>query len=118
MTTMMRILFPISLILVLASCGNSLTPSDVVREFYDLASRGEVQKAREHVSHEVIAGYEGWGKSVTEEIKKQGSNGGIEIKTESIKGEIATVEIGVDGKEETVNLIKEDGAWKIGFKSR
>lgn len=109
--------------LVLVGCGGS--PEDSVKDFYRSVEKGEISKAKGHLSKQ-IAGMLGEQKltaSLGQESTKIAECGGIKDIDVQLKGEgevrAGTAKITYKGscpeKEEKVSLVKEDGKWTISL---
>lgn len=118
------VLFVSAVILVFAftSCGNTTSPKDVVNDYYAALQKGDFEKA---LSYTTMTNSE----EIQQSVKKmQGIEFNVseyEILDEEIAedGNSATVKVkfsytssfnkNPEEKNETLNLIKEDGKWKI-----
>jgi len=96
-------------------CGDE-SPSDVVKQFYAAAKKGDEKKLREVSTGKTVELLIMFMKD--ESYKKQmTSSGDMTIVEETINGDKATVKVTYqqDGKEkkEDYMLVKEDGKWKV-----
>lgn len=115
----------ISIMVLFVACGGGSTPGDTVKEFYTAVEKGDIDKAMDYYTDEIIQmlGEEKI-KTSLEEAKKQIDNMGgiesIEIVSEDVKEETAKVNIKTtykngEVKEEAIDLVKDGSSWKMGF---
>src|SRR5271157_2288618 len=115
----------------LVSCGGigtpfGSTPSSVVKQSYMYCNSGEYSKAEEFLSadlkkliHGDIGVMGGGVKAACEKSSHGGTITSIEVKSETVRGEGATVIVDIHFKDNSVKrddrteLIKENGSWKI-----
>lgn len=103
-------------------CGGP-GPGDAVEKFQRLVEEGSVEEASEMVSGEVLAvipreKLKGALTNQTREISKKGGIASIDILSEELQGNTATVVVSTtmgDGSkdEQTIQLTKIDGEWKF-----
>ncbi len=96
--------------LMVVACSPS--PKDVAKNFVEAVAHNQYDKAEEYVTDT--------GKAMIEMARQMGQplNNGrvpkkIEVVEEKVNGDFAVVKISVDGRIETLNLVKEDGEWKV-----
>lgn len=113
----------------LAGCGSGIlgsTPSSVVKDSYIACNAGEYSKAKSYFTKDVQNLLDGTIGTAAGGIKRacdEGSHNGniskVDITSEKIRGEGATVIADIHFKDGTTNkgdvtqLIKENGVWKI-----
>lgn len=104
-----------------ASCSNDSDPEAVAKKFLDHVNKGEFKEAKEYCDEQtasLIGMMESMAGDKTKELKDQ------DVKTEIISSEVkedkATVKYkstggkaGATGAEQTLNLVKVDGKWKV-----
>lgn len=104
-----------------ASCSNENDPEAVAKKFLDHVNKGEFKEAKEYCDEQtasLIGMMESMAGDKTKELKDQ------DVKTEIISSEVkedkATVKYkstggkaGTAGAEQTLNLVKVDGKWKV-----
>lgn len=110
------------LAILLVGCS-SAGPGKTVEKFFTAVEDGEIEEAMSYLSSSTVQllGAEKWQAALIEGSQEMASEGGIKsIETfdENIHGDIATVSMTLtmaDGSQETetIDLIKEDGDWKI-----
>jgi hypothetical protein len=123
----MRRVFLFGLVVIglcLSSCSGANSPSDVVKDFYKYAAAGKVNEAFELFSKEgqgILKQYAGGTASIADLTKKINEKGGvkaIEIQSEEIIGDTATVKYLIrfgngSTKQDNEKPIKEGGKWKL-----
>jgi hypothetical protein len=123
-----RIYLGLSLALLLATTACAAGPKDVVEKFYRSVESGNINDALDQVSPRVIQSF---GRPKLEQaiigqnaaIKQAGGIKSVEFQGEQISGDIAKVPVKVtmnNGQiqQQTVTLIKEQGAWKIDLTAK
>lgn len=106
------------------ACSDS--PSDVVQNFCDAMAEADFAAAKEYatgnarkealkMSEDLEKLSDKFQEKMKEEFKKEMGErlSKLEILSEDIDGENATVKVMIDGDEETIKLKKVDGEWKI-----
>ena len=102
------------------------SPSAVIRKLYMACNAGEYSKVDDLLStdlkkmvHEGLGVAAGGIKGICDENSRNGTITSIDVKTETIRGEGATVIIDIHFKDNSVKsnddnqLVKENGAWKV-----
>jgi hypothetical protein len=122
--TSIRSLLLVIMMTTLAACGLFKPgPSQVVKEFYHEVEEGKINDAMKLFSAQVTQTFGSKltmaMSSQTSQIKKKGGIKSIDTK-ETVTGDLAKVEYTVkygDNSEENgvIDLIKEQGDWKIQF---
>jgi len=121
------VLLVLSIILGIVGCGRSKSPSEVVTQFYLLASKGNYDSASKYLSSDAKLMF-GLFVGVAEGMKQFASEefGGqvirrVETLSERINGNQAEVRYilhytdGTKGSADSDVLFKEKGQWKIGL---
>lgn len=122
------ILFTVFMGLLLASCGGGKvenTPEAVTKAFLAKIQKGDFSGAKKYATKESATALDGMesmmdmaksmgGGSKNSEMDKM-KNSKMEVGTATINGDEATIPVTTDGKAKTMNLKKEDGAWKVAF---
>jgi ABC-type glycerol-3-phosphate transport system substrate-binding protein len=121
----------VSAALMITACGggSGSTPSEVAKKFIEATSSFDFAKAKQYVTKEHQAAYDELNakmdspevKATMEMMKSFAANVKIDVVNEKIEGDNAEVTIklggmeamGVPAQEQTIHLVKEDGAWKI-----
>jgi hypothetical protein len=114
------------LVFALSGCGGGstkgLTPSKTIETFYSLANEGKYSELEKYFSATNLNIIKSLGsvQSVCDSMTKNCTVEKIEIVSEKIVGEGATVDVKVNFNNEimpttnkTLKLIKENGVWKI-----
>lgn len=114
------------LIFALSGCGDGstakeLTPGKTIEIFYSLANEGKYSELEKYVSEANMSIINNMGslQSVCDSMTDNGTVEKVEIVSEKIVGEGATVDIKVIFKDvqipiyKKLKLIKENGMWKI-----
>lgn len=131
---MKKILSVIAIAIFLFSCNNSSTstPSGTVTGFFEAAKKADENAFKSYLSKDDLAfliAAEGMAKqkgidedkkqSIKDEFVAKAKDASFKVLSEKIEGDKATVEVEVkDGEKtnkETMNLIKEDGKWKLSL---
>lgn len=110
--------------LCLAGCSGSNSPSGVVKEFYKYAAAGKVNDAFELISKEgqnMLNQHAGGTAAIaklTKEINDKGGIKAIEILSEEVIGDTATVKFAIkfgngSTKQDNEKPVKEGGKWKL-----
>ncbi len=110
---------------VLGGCGNS--PSKSAKEFHFLIEKGKVNDAFSLITKEgqgLLSGLAGGAAALsksTKEIEAQKGIKEIQVLSEEIKGDTATVKLKIlynsgEFQEDTNDWVKEDGKWKLAIK--
>ena len=118
---MRKIAFPFAFLLLLVACGSS--PEGTVKSFFRNVEAGKLDAAAELFSKSTLSKVsldklkQGLQRS-TREIDEKGGISKIEILDSKIIGEVAEVKVKLhygDGTDdvESMDLIKEDGRWKL-----
>lgn len=112
-----------ALMMVTVSCSVLSGPKAAVKGFFNALDNSDVEKAIGYLSTGTIdtIGYSKWITVIEEMIDEIAAKGGIEeidIGEEITTGDFSQVDVGIrfgDGSYEdsTIELVKEDGAWKI-----
>lgn len=122
---MKKLLLLVSLIFVLSGCGGAatkeLSPSETIETFYTLANEGKYTEVEKYVSESNLSVINSLGsfQSVCDSMTKNCTVEKVEIVSESVVGEGATVVVEVNFKDvqiptnKTLKLVKENGIWKI-----
>ena len=113
-------------------CAQAKSPGESIKAFFMLANEGKYSAGEKYLSTEALkllkegpGLMKGGTKGYMDTLTANGNIAKIEIISEQIRGEGATVSFKVhykfkDGKVEVVdskaNLIKEDGEWKLSVK--
>ncbi|RMH42604.1 MAG: DUF4878 domain-containing protein [Gammaproteobacteria bacterium] len=103
--------------------GCSAGPGKTVQRFFVAIDKGEIEEAIGYLSSSTIQslGYDKWRAALIEASNQMAAEGGlksVKVVEETVKGDIAQVTVKIvmgNGSEESdsVDLIKEDGDWKI-----
>lgn len=117
-------IFFIAIAFLYIGCGSPSTPADVAKDFFKRVEKND-KSALDLMSSKVVEaiGKEKLEKGLEKESEKITEKGGIssiEVIEEKVEEETADLKLKIvygDGTEKTdkVNLIKEDGKWKIGI---
>lgn len=110
--------------LALSGCSLGNSPSGVVKDFYKYTANGKVNDAFSLITPEGQSVLTQWGggtsaiAKLTEEFKKEGGLKSLEITSEQVTGDTATVNFTIKygngtTKQDNEKLIKQDGKWKI-----
>ncbi|MDR2064978.1 MAG: DUF4878 domain-containing protein [Prevotellaceae bacterium] len=113
--------------LMITACGGASTPSDVVKKMNEATLNFDFKEAAKYVAKEHVESYNKLAeqfaapeaKDYIEGIKAMVKDAKFEILEEKIAedGNTAVVKVKSSGmgqeKEEEVNLVKEDGQWKV-----
>ncbi|MDR1346990.1 MAG: DUF4878 domain-containing protein [Prevotellaceae bacterium] len=113
--------------LIMTACGGGATPSDVVKKFSEASLNFDFKELSKYVAKEHVDSYNKLAeqfeapeaKAYLETMKTMAKDSKFEILGETISedGNTATVKVKTSAmgqeKEDDVNLIKEDGQWKI-----
>jgi Domain of unknown function (DUF4878) len=112
----------IAIVLMLAACGAS--PESTVESFYEAVADGEIEKAQGYISSQIVGmlGAQKLTAALSEESQRVQSCKGFKSIDVQLQGEgevrSGTVVVTYNGdcpeKRENVQLLKEDGEWKIG----
>jgi hypothetical protein len=121
-TKVLLAIFAISILLMAGGCSGS-SPSRTVKDFYGAIGRGDVETATAQMASRVIdqVGLNKLQQSIEFQVQAVEQAGGIKsvkITDEQIFDDAALVTTQVDfgdgtSATETVQLVKEDGRWKI-----
>lgn len=125
----LAIFVAILLVSLLAGCSLfSSSPGKTVEKFYRAVEAGEIDTAAGYLSNKVLQnlGYEKLKQGLTQQTRNINDKGRIrtiEITNEDIIGETAQVTVKVTfGNGETttekINLVKEEGDWRIDMTSK
>lgn len=112
------------LIVFLCGCGKigQKSPAETVKAFYMAANEAKYSEGKKYLSSILDSGACDWAwganiKLIMDSASRNGKIKKIEILKEEIRGEGAKVEFIVhfekDKKKRSLDLIKEDGVWKI-----
>lgn len=133
---MKKVFLVFSIIIGLASCTtkDTTTPSSTIDGMFTAMKNGNIEDMKKFVSKNDVAlfesaeeimknvnpeGVQRMKDSVTANFKEKVKNVTYTLKNEKINGNTATVdaEVTEGGKTEshTINLLKEDGAWKVSM---
>jgi hypothetical protein len=123
-----RIYLGLSLVLLLGISACAPGPKDVVEKFYRDVESGNINDALDQVSPRVIQTF---GRPKLEQaivsqnaaMKQAGGIKSVEFQGEQVTGDIAKVPAKVtmnngQTQQQTVTLIKEQGAWKIDLTAK
>lgn len=103
-----------------ASCSSDNDPEAVAKKFLDHVNKGEFKEAKEYCDEQtasLIGMMEGMAGDKTKELKD--SDVKVEIVSSEVKDDKATVKYKSTGgksansAEQTLNLVKVDGKWKV-----
>ncbi len=113
-------------VLLTGGCGNmnrfKNSPSDLVKKYFASCNSDEYSKAEETLATDakkLIHGglVSGGLRGMCEEASRDGTIDSVEIKSETIRGEGATVVVLIrrdrSSRADFLQTIKEDGSWKI-----
>ena len=123
MKTFKNIAIALCATLMLAACGGG-SPEAVAEKFQKAMVSGDFDKAASYATKASAPMLKTMGSMLTgtmlDEFKEQVKGAKIRVVSSEIDGDTATVTMEVtnaDGEteEETCNLVKEDGEWKVGF---
>jgi outer membrane lipoprotein-sorting protein len=102
------------IIVLLAGCSAASSPKAVVEKFYKAVEKNDTKAIAEVATPETAQTIALFGSMFQEAMKE---NGKFKIGTETIDGDTAVVTLVYEnGKEETVDLVKVDGKWKVAIK--
>ena len=117
------VLILVAVFVVLSLAGCSSGPDGAVKGFFKALDAGEVDKAMGYLSTSTLnaLGHDKWQAALTSAVKDLQSKGGlssVKVVDKKVHGDTAVVTVKLtfgDGSSETdtINLIKEDGDWKI-----
>lgn len=123
---MKRLLLIFLVMAFLTACGqsNSSSPTESLNALFDHAKNGEYSEMEKYISTNILNAMEsnGYGMNAyADDITQDGDIEAIEVVSEDIKGEGATIQYIAKykddtEKEESVSLIKEDDTWKVSPK--
>ena len=112
---MKKILFLFLITVFAISCGTGGSPESVAKNFTENLAKGNYTEAKKYATEssgqmiDLLATLGG-------EIKNSDSNFKFKATSEEIDGNEATVYyINEDGEEDTVELVKVDGKWKVSI---
>lgn len=104
---------------IMAGCFGGSGPTAAVKGWFNAMNEGKLQDAVGYLSGGLkeMSKMDG-GKSMSDEMTKQGTMTKLEIVSEEVRGEGATVKTRVhfkDGsvEDQTITLVQEDGKWKV-----
>lgn len=106
-----------ALVVWMTACGGSETPTSVADNFLKALNKMDYETAKKYGSEDtgkLLDMMSGFAKMMPDSAKKEKS---FEIKNEKVDGNKATVtytESGEEG-EQTLNLVKVDGKWKVAM---
>ena len=117
-------------LLGLASCGTTLlggsSPTSIVKDYYTACNAGNYSTAENYLSedarnlnHGSLGQLAGGTKAACDHDSRNGTVTTVEIKSESVRGEGATVIANIHFKNGSVKIgdvtqmIKENGNWKV-----
>lgn len=118
------LLFTVCAGLLLASCGGGKvenTPEAVAKAFFEKIQKGDFKGAKKYASKSSAEGLDAL-ESMGSLAKGMGGNdekmknAKVEVGKATIDGDKASLVLSTDGEKHDVNLVKEDGAWKVEFK--
>jgi len=104
--------------LLLSGCGGG-GPSGTVKAWFNAMNDAKYSEAIEYLGAGLVeVGKIDGGKSMSDEMTHQGTMTKLEIVSEEVRGEGATVKVRVhfkDGgvEDQDVSLVKKDGKWKV-----
>jgi hypothetical protein len=106
--------------IVLVACGGGNSPTAAVKGWFDAMNAGKLQDANAYLSdgmREMMTKMDG-GKSLSDDLTNQGTMTKLEIVSEEVRGEGATVKARVhfkDGsvEDQNISLVQENKKWKI-----
>jgi hypothetical protein len=104
--------------LVLSGCGGG-GPTGTVKAWFNAMNAGKYSEAVEYLGSGLAElGKIDGGKSMSDDFTNSGTMTKLEVISEEVRGEGATVKVRVhfkDGgvEDQTISLVKQDGDWKI-----
>jgi hypothetical protein len=99
-------------VLVLWACGGASGPKAVGESFLNAMAKGDIETAKKHATKEAQSSLDMM--AATAEAKKANPDK-IEIGEIKEDGDKATLSYKENGTDKTLNLVKEDGAWKAAW---
>jgi len=99
---------------LLAGCSAAGSPKAAVDKFYKAVEKNDAKAIAEVATPETAQMMTLFGSMAQEQMKKAGK---YKIGKETIDGDTAVVTVNYDnGDEDTVDLVKLDGKWKVTMK--
>jgi hypothetical protein len=99
-------------VVVLWACGGAAGPKSVGESFLSAMAKGDIEGAKKFASKESQASLEMM--AGTSDAKKANPDK-IEVGEVKEEGDKATLSYKENGADKTLNLVKEDGAWKAAW---
>ena len=122
---MKRFVYAVSGLVLLVLVGCNESPAKTGKDFYYLVEKGKVNDAYNLVTKEgqgllSMAGGAASFSKLTKEIESKKGIKEIQVVNEEKKGDTATVKVKIifnsgEPQEDKLDLIKEDGKWKIAI---
>jgi outer membrane lipoprotein-sorting protein len=98
---------------LLAGCSAAGSPKAAVEKFYKAVEKNDTKAMAEVATRETVELMTMFGSMFQEQVEEDGK---FKIGTETIDGDTAVVTlIYENGKEDTVDLVKVDGKWKVSI---
>jgi ketosteroid isomerase-like protein len=105
------LVFGLVIIVLLAGCSAAGSPKAAVEKFYKALERNDTTAMAEVATPETVQMMALFGSMVQEQMKESGK---FKTGTETIDGDTAVVTLVYEnGEEDTVDLVKVDGKWKV-----
>lgn len=110
-----------ALALLAAGCGGGGSPEDAVSDLYSAAADGDYEQVCDLLTEEAAAEAQADEDAAScEEGTEKALSGGagdllgdIEVGEATIDGDTGTVGVSFAGQEDTVNVVQQDGEWKV-----
>jgi hypothetical protein len=99
-------------VLVLWACGGASGPKAVGESFLNAMAKGDIEGAKKYATKEAQSSLDMM--AATAEAKKANPDK-IEIGEVKEEGDKATLSYKENGVDKSLNLVKEDGAWKAAW---
>lgn len=123
---MRKLVFGLSMLasLLLVSCSGG-GPEGTVKQFVTHTSKGEFEEAKKfgtESTNGLLSMAQQFGGSQAAEMKEKNKDVKVEIVSSDVKDSVATVKYKVSGvanpsnDEKEMNLVKQDGEWKVDMK--
>jgi outer membrane lipoprotein-sorting protein len=102
------------IIALLAGCSAASSPKAAVDKFYKAVEKNDTKAMAEVATEETVQMMAMFGSAFQQQMKEKGK---FKIGTETIDGDTAVVTLIYDDSEEedTVDLVKVDGKWKVAI---
>jgi uncharacterized lipoprotein NlpE involved in copper resistance len=107
------IISALAVLLLLTGCGKKAeSPSDVARKFFDAVEKNDAKKLGEYATPDTATLFLTYGEKGKQYIVAKGK---IQTVEEIIDEDTAEVTVTFENGEETLDMIKVDGKWKVNI---